>query len=219
MDPNFWHERWQHKQTGFHQTEINPLLEAFWPRCADSVGPPRVFVPLCGKSLDMVWLRDHGHAVLGSELSPIAVGEFFRENGMSADQQTLNEEFVCYENGGIRLLCGNFFGLTPELVGEIGAVYDRAALVAMPPEMQERYVDQLLRLLPGRPPMLIVTLEYDPEEMNGPPFPVPEETVARLFGSTYRIELLSARDALESNAPLRAKGLNRLTEKAYLLHT
>lgn len=216
MDPDFWHERWQQKQTGFHQIQVNPLLETIWPRC---IGParPRVFVPLCGKSLDMIWLRNRGHSVLGNELSPIAVDEFFRENGLSAVTTPLGNGFVRAESGDISLLCGNYFDLTPDLVGKVGAIYDRAALVAMPPEMQGRYAEQVFRLLPETPPMLLITLEYDAEEMSGPPFPVPEETVVRLFGPAYRIELLSARDALEGNPQLRAKGLSRLTEKAYWL--
>ncbi|WP_367026162.1 thiopurine S-methyltransferase [Methylococcus sp. ANG] len=216
MDPDFWHERWQQKQTGFHQTQVNPLLETFWPRC---VGParPRVFVPLCGKSLDMIWLRNRGHSVLGNDLSPIAVDEFVRENGLSASAALLGNGFIRVQSDDMSLLCGNYFDLPPELMGEIGAVYDRAALVAMPPEMQDRYAGQILRLLPHRPPMLLITLEYDPSEMDGPPFPIPEETVVRLFGPAYRIELLSARDTLEGNPQLRAKGLSRLTEKAYWL--
>jgi thiopurine S-methyltransferase len=216
MDPDFWHDRWQQKQTGFHQTQVNPLLETLWPRC---IGParPRVFVPLCGKSLDMIWLRNRGHSVLGNELSPIAVDEFFRENGLPASTAPLGNGFVRAESGDISLLCGNYFDLTPDLVGKIGAIYDRAALVAMPPAMQDRYAGQILRLLPHHPPVLLITLEYDAAEMNGPPFPIPEETVVRLFGPAYRIELLSARDALEGNPQLRAKGLSRLTEKAYWL--
>ncbi|MDF9391469.1 MULTISPECIES: thiopurine S-methyltransferase [Methylococcus] len=216
MDPDFWHERWQQKQTGFHQSQVDPLLETFWPRCVDPARP-RVFVPLCGKSLDMMWLRNRGHAVLGNELSPIAVDDFFRENGLSADTTPLGHGFVRVQSGEMSLLCGNYFELTPDLMGEIGAVYDRAALVAMPPAMQDRYAGQMLRLLPHHPPMLLITLEYEPAEMNGPPFPVPEETVVRLFSPAYRIELLSARDALEGNPQLRAKGLSHLTEKAYWL--
>ncbi|QJD29305.1 thiopurine S-methyltransferase [Methylococcus geothermalis] len=216
MDPDFWHERWQQKQTGFHQTRVNPLLETFWPRCMGAARP-RVFVPLCGKSLDMIWLQNLGHPVLGTELSPLAVDEFFRENGLSAVKTPLGSGFVRAESGDISLLCGNHFDLTPDLVGKIGAIYDRAALVAMPPEMQGRYAEQVFRLLPETPPMLLITLEYGAEEMSGPPFPVPEETVVRLFGQAYRIELLSARDALEGNPQLRAKGLSRLTEKAFWL--
>lgn len=217
MDPDFWHERWRQKQTGFHQTRINPLLETVWHRCVGS-GRKRVFVPLCGKSMDMIWLRDQGHAVLGIELSPVAVDEFFLEHALPGTARLIRSDFICIENGDIRLLCGNFFDLTPDLMGEVGAVYDRAALVAMPPEMQDSYAGQLLRLLPGRPPLLLITLEYDPREMDGPPFPIPEDTVNRLFGQTYRIDLLSTREILDDNPAFRNKGLTRLTEKAYWLH-
>jgi len=79
MDPQFWHERWQRNETGWHQREINAHLQDFWPQLQQPAGG-RVLVPLCGKSRDLLWLRAQGHAVLGVEISPIAVREFFAEN-------------------------------------------------------------------------------------------------------------------------------------------
>lgn len=217
MEPNFWHERWAQNQIGFHQERVNPLLVDFWDRVAGrSTG--EVFVPLCGKSLDMVWLNQRGHTILGVELSPIAVKDFFRKQSLRAIRQT-SDHFLSYETGGVRLLCGNFFDLRADQLVDVRFVYDRAALIAMPPELQTAYVTHLLHLLPNRPPILLITLEYDPNEMAGPPFSIPEDRVVKLFEAAYDIELLSARETLDEAVGLRDRGLTRLVEKVYQLGT
>ena len=215
MQPHFWHERWQLNQIGFHQEWVNPLLTDCWRHVGGELSG-EVFVPLCGKSLDMVWLRQQGHPVLGVELSPIAVRDFFEGQSLPAITRSY-DRFIAYENADLRILCGDFFDLERDQLGKVRAVYDRAALIAMPPEMQIAYVTHLLQLLPARPPMLLITLEYDTEEMAGPPFPISEERVAELFGSAFRIELLTAREVLDENTGLKNRGLTRLSEKAYRL--
>src|SRR3546814_8142059 len=82
MDPDFWQQRWRDNRIGFHRDGVLPLLEKHWPSLGLATGS-RVFVPLCGKSLDMAWLAARGHRVLGVELSPLAVGQFFDENGLA----------------------------------------------------------------------------------------------------------------------------------------
>ncbi|HWP01049.1 MAG TPA: thiopurine S-methyltransferase [Methylococcus sp.] len=217
MDPTFWHERWQQHQIGFHQLRVNPLLQTFWHPCIQQ-NHGTVFVPLCGKSLDMVWLSQQGHGVLGVEISPIAVKDFFREQGIQPIEDPPRKPFRCFQSQRIRLLCGDFFDLTPDWVSNVEAVYDRAALVALPPELQKRYASKLLEILPHRPPIFLITLEYDPSEMAGPPFTTPEETVFQLFGEEYWIAPLATRDVLTDEPGLQGRGLSRLVEKAYWLH-
>lgn len=215
MEPQFWHTCWQNDDIGFHQEEIHPLLEQYWPVVATERG--RVFVPLCGKSRDMAWLRRQHHHILGVELSPIAVTDFFKDRRLKAHIRSA-EGFHLYASGGFYLLCGDFFNLKPEHLNNITAVYDRAALVALPPPLQDRYVKHLLHVLPQRPPILLMTFEYDASEMNGPPFPVTEERVKELYGHAYRIETLASTDALASQPGLKNRGLSSLTEKVYALH-
>ena len=145
MDPEFWQKRWRERQVGFHQSAPHPFLERWWP----SLGVPpgaRVYVPLCGKSLDMVWLAVRGYSVVGSELSAIAVEEFFGEQRHTDVKAETRGPFEVHRTGAYELLQGDALQLTPELLGPVQAAYDRAALVALPPEMRGRLRRKLRRV-------------------------------------------------------------------------
>lgn len=215
MNRDFWLERWERKETGFHQDEINPYLRQHWPELHLAEGS-EVFVPLCGKSRDMQWLREQGHAVLGVELSPLAVQAFFEENGLSP-QRTKGERFDSYEADGIRILCGDFFDLGKNDLAGVKAVYDRASLIALPPEMRERYVRHLVNILPPATQILLVTLDYPQAEMSGPPFAVSAAEVEALYRKHAGIRLLAQADVLEQNPRFRERGLSRLQENISLL--
>ena len=215
MEPQFWHERWKLNEIGFHQPQVHSLLTQHWQGLG--ITKSQVFVPLCGKSLDMLWLRQQGHSVLGVELSPVAVRDFFTGQSLAFTTRPL-QGFQLYESTGIQLLCGDFFDLKPEHLAQVQAVYDRAALIALPQALQARYAQRLLELLPHRPPMLLITFEYDSTEMDGPPFSTSEQTVKDLFGQAYRVEILSATEILDENPGLKNRGLTRLTEKSYRLY-
>jgi len=215
MDLDFWHERWQANLTGFHQGEINSYLVRYWPRL-DLVKDSRIFVPLCGKSLDMLWLREQGHPVVGVEVSQIAIENFFEENGLTPaiHEERYGRRYVADQ---LELLCADFFSLTPEDIGEVCAIYDRAALIALTPAQRPGYAAHLTRLLDRGTTGLLITLEYNQQQMSGPPFSVHREEVSRLFDSTFTIEHLCQYDALEENQKFREKGLTELSEHAFLL--
>jgi thiopurine S-methyltransferase len=213
--PEFWQERWRNSQIGFHQSAIDRHLKAYWPGmglAADS----GVFVPLCGKSLDMLWLRDRGHSVIGAELSAIALEAFCIENGIAARRRQLND-FDVYEAEHLRLFRGDFFALTPQLLGEPGAVYDRAALMSWAPELLGRYVRHMTALTMPRTQTLLIVLEYRQNEMQGPPFSVSAEEVERLYARHHEIRLLGREDILENEPRLRSRGLTQLHEVCYEL--
>ncbi len=215
MKLEFWHQRWQQNQIGFHQSEINTHLQQFWGHLAL---PPesRVFVPLCGKSRDLLWLRAQGHPVLGVEVSPIAVTAFFEENRLQpvVDRQG---PFQRFESDGLTILCGDFFQMEATDLGPIGGVYDRASLVALPPAMRLDYVRHLDRILPPHIRILLVTMAYPQDEMQGPPFSVQEDEVESLFERRFDSRLLAELDILEENPRFRRKGLSALREAVYLL--
>ncbi len=215
MEKNFWLERWERRETGFHQDEINPYLRQYWPELRLAHGS-KVFVPLCGKSRDMVWLREQGHAVTGVELSPLAVEAFFEENGLSP-QRTKGERFDSYEADGIRILCGDFFDLRRDDLTKVEAVYDRASLIALPPEMRERYAHHLLDILPPAVQILLVTFDYPQTEMPGPPFAVSPAEVEALYRGDATIRHLAQLDVLAQNPHFRERGLSRLQENIFLL--
>lgn len=215
MQEEFWHERWQQNQIGFHQNEVNSHLQAFWEELAVPAGS-RIFVPLCGKSRDMLWLRSQGFGVTGVELSPIAVRDFHTENSLEPIV-TQHGRFERWETDGLVILQGNFFDLSAAEVADCAGVFDRASLIALPPDMRSRYAQHFTAILPPQVQTLLVTLEYDQQQMGGPPFAVLEEEVAALYDDHFSIERLQAIDALADEPGFRQRGLSWLTEKVYRL--
>ena len=223
MKKDFWLERWERQEIGFHQDEINPYLREYWQEL-HLARDGAVFVPLCGKSRDMLWLREQGHPVLGVELSAIAVQAFFEENGLTPHNITdgkplhvASEKLASCEADNIRILCGDFFDLTKDDLAEVSAVYDRASLVALPPEMRERYARHLVSILPPATQILLITFDYPQEEMQGPPFAVSVDEVESLYRDHAEIRLLARLDVLPQNPRFQQRGLSRLHENIFLL--
>ena len=216
METDFWQQRWQNNEIGFHQQTVNPLLRAWWSELQLEPGC-QVFVPLCGKSHDMLWLREQGYRVLGIEISEIAVTAFFTENHLSFSRRR-EGPFQRYETDdqAITLLCGDFFALQSRDVRQCRGCYDRAALVAFPPVLRRRYAARLWEILPPGSRTLLITLRYPAGQMTGPPFTVSEWELFAYFSKTGSVRKLAERDALDER--FAAKGLTTLTESAYLLH-
>ncbi|MCD2449523.1 thiopurine S-methyltransferase [Methylicorpusculum oleiharenae] len=215
MQLDFWLNKWQNKDIGFHQEAVNQSLMDFWPRL-DLGNQGRVLVPLCGKTQDMLWLAGQGHDVVGVEISPIAVQEFFAENRMDAAHVQM-EGLDHWSAGTLRLICGDFFATTNAVVEGVTAVFDRAALIALPPELRRRYAAHLSSLLPYGTDMLLIAIDYPPAEMDGPPFSVNDHEVNALYGENYRISSLAERDVLDENPRFRERGLTRMIERVYRL--
>lgn len=193
MDPDIhgeWLARWRDGRIAFHENRPNTLLERHLARLA---GSRRVLVPLCGRSEDLAFLAAHGYQVVGIELAEQAVREFFELHACTPTVATRGP-FTAYSAGPITLLAGDFFLAAPELLGPVDALYDRAALIALPPEPRPRYVQHVRALLPAAAPGLVITLEYDQRLMNGPPFAILESELRALFAGR-EIELVEERPA------------------------
>jgi thiopurine S-methyltransferase len=216
MQPEFWHERWRSGQIGFHQSAVDRSLRRHWSALGLANRSCRVFVPLCGKSLDLLWLREQEHIVTGVEISATALEWFCLENGVPARRRTL-ARFDVYEATNLQLFRGDFFALTPELLGELAAIYDRAALISWAPEFRAAYAAHIAELSPHGARMLLVTLEYPQPQMPGPPFSVSGEEVASLFAPHFALEEIAREDILAREARLRAKGITQLDEVCYQL--
>ena len=215
MDADFWLQRWQEGQIGFHRGEVMPLLEQYWPSL-DAPAGSRVFVPLAGKTLDMHWLAAQGLQVLGCELSPLAVEAFFAEAGITPQVQR-DTDGSHHRAGAIELVQGDVFALREQALATMDAFYDRAALIALPAGMRRRYVDEVYGKLPAGCRGLLITLEYPPAEKDGPPFPVPEEEVQALFAPHWDVERLTRRDILASEPRFIAEGVTALSTAVYRL--
>ncbi|MCW8907696.1 MAG: thiopurine S-methyltransferase [Sedimenticola sp.] len=216
MDKAFWHERWQNNQIGFHQQEINSHLQRFWEELALPAGSS-VFVPLCGKSRDMLWLREQGHPVLGVEISPRAVADFFAENGLEPEISEPRGGLQRWAFDDLVILCGDLFELQPDDVSACRAIYDRASLIALPPAMRPDYAQKMNQLFSESRPTLLVTMEYPQEEMKGPPFSVDETEVRGYYGGRFRVRDILKLDILAENPRFRERGLSHMYERVYLL--
>ncbi|WP_028840115.1 MULTISPECIES: thiopurine S-methyltransferase [Thermomonas] len=191
MHPDFWHQRWQQNQIGFHQSTPTPLLQKHWPALGVPAGA-RAFVPLCGKSLDMAWLAAQGHRVLGVELSRLAIEQFFAEHGLQPAIED-SRYGTHFRAGDIEIICGDAFGLDAELLASCSAVFDRAALIALPPALRRSYAGELQARLPAGCRGLLITLEYPQAERDGPPFAVQEQEVRELYADAWRVDLRERR--------------------------
>ena len=215
MDTNFWLERWRAGQTGFHQNRTTPLLPKYWP---DLHIPPgsRVLVPLCGKSLDMIWLASQGYHVLGVELAELAIEQFMAENHL---QPTTRESALGrhYLARNIEIICGDIFDLDATTLAECAGAYDRAALIALPPDMRTRYVAHVYGQLAADYRGLLLTLDYPQEQMAGPPFSVDEAEVKTLYAKHSHATLIDRRDTLAKEPRFAEKGLERLDTLVFQL--
>ncbi|SDH64811.1 thiopurine S-methyltransferase [Pseudomonas benzenivorans] len=215
MHADFWLERWAQNQIGFHLGEVNPYLQRHWPKLQLPAGA-RVLVPLCGKSLDLTWLAAQGHRVLGVELAERAVEDFFAEQGLQAEVRE-HGAFKIYRAGALELWCGDFFALGAADVADCSALYDRAALIALPPALRERYAAQLTAILPAGCQGLLITLDYQQSQMNGPPFAVSDTEVQERFAEGWQVEQLERLDVLKGNWKFLKQGLQSLDETVYRL--
>lgn len=178
MEESFWLDKWKKREIGFHQTQVNPFLQIFFE--GKELQAKKVFIPLCGKSKDMIWLREQGAEIVGCEFSELALDEFFLENGLKENKKTKTETgLVKRSSDGFTLYQGDFFNL-PE-IGHMDYVYDRAALIALPPATRKDYAKKLKSLLSPDTQELLIAIEYDQSLRDGPPFSVERKEIERLF--------------------------------------
>lgn len=209
MDARFWHQKWEANDTPFNQSEANPLLVAHFEKLGVPKGA-RVFVPLCGKSLDMVWLRSNGYRVAGAELSKIAVEQFFADLGEHL-KVSVRGKVEQYSSQDIDIFVGDIFDVTHEMLGDVDAIYDRAALVALPEKIRERYTAHLMEIT-DTAPQLLICFEYDQRLMEGPPFSISSEEVHKHYDERYKVTLIS-----KTNVAGGLKGKCDAVESVWLL--
>ena len=174
MEADFWHDRWDKNEIGFHENEVNQLLvETF--KALDLEKGSRIFLPLCGKTRDIAWLHSQGHKVVGIELSEDAVKQLFEDLGQTPEITQIGK-LSLYSTEDIEIFVGDFFNLSKEQLGQIDAVYDRASLIALPETMREKYAQHLVAIT-ATVPQLLITLEYDQSALNGPPFSIDETMI------------------------------------------
>lgn len=209
MQADFWHQRWHNGQIGFHKTEVNPMLTAYFPRLQLTAGQ-RVFVPLCGKTLDIGWLLARGYRVAGVELNETAVQQLFAQLALTPEVAPCGP-LQHYHAAGLDVFVGDLFDLSAATLGPIDGVYDRAALVALPDAMRDRYSAHLRAITQGAP-QLLLCFEYDQRRMQGPPFSIAPAQVEQHYGTHYALTQL-AHEPIDGGL----KGQVEASEYAWLL--
>lgn len=207
MEHNFWHSKWQNNEIGFHEPTGNPFLVKYADVILNTSPalPPRIFVPLCGKTRDIAWLLSQQCQVIGAELSEIAIQQLFEELGVIPTIREFTHGKV-YQKDTLTVFVGDIFTLTKNDIGPISAVYDRAALVALPEALRAQYTQHIVALTQCAP-QLIVSFEYDQNAMPGPPFSVSEDTVTALYREHYKVECIE-RSNLEGGLKGKANANN-----------
>jgi len=211
METDFWLQRWQDKQIGFHESNTNPSLLKHFNALSLEKGS-RVLIPLCGKTLDIAWLLSQDYKVAGAELSELAITELFEELNITPHKE-VKGTLTQYTAEDIDIFVGDIFDLSRDLLGPIDAIYDRAALVALPEEMRIRYSKHLIQLS-DTAPQLLISYEYDQSLMEGPPFSITAEEVLQRYSDSYQIQKL---DSIE--LPEDLKGKCDATESVWLLQS
>jgi len=209
MDADFWLQKWENNNTGFHQPEANPVLVKYFKALSSKEGS-RVFVPLCGKTLDIAWLLSKGYQVVGAELIEMAIEQLFTELGVTPK---ISEAGAVrhYQAEHIDIFVGNIFDLSSEQLGPVDAVYDRAALVALPEEMRQQYTVHLTKIT-NKAPQLLTSYEYDQSLMDGPPFSVSRQEIEQHYRNNYDLTLM-----VSTNIPGGLKGVCAATQNVWLL--
>lgn len=209
MEASFWHERWEANQIAFHEGEANFLLVKYFKALSLEEGA-RIFLPLCGKTLDIAWLLSNGYSVVGAELSEKAIDHLFVALGVQP-KITVIGDLKHYSETNIDIFVGDIFHLSNDMLGTIDAVYDRAALVALPEHMRSQYVANLMSIT-NKAPQLLITFVYDQSVLPGPPFSISDEEVKHHYGSHYDLNVLESVDV-----PGGLKRKCEATENAWLL--
>lgn len=212
MEPDFWRARWAKNEIGFHQAGATPALVRHFAQLGPA--PQRVLVPLSGKTKDLRFLAEKGHHPIGVELVEDAVRAYYSEEQIVPTRAEANS-YVRYDGGGVTTYAADFFALDWAAVGPIDAIFDRAAMVALPLALRARYVEQLLSLLRPGGRSLIVTFDHDmPSE--GPPFPISVADLSKTYQPHGQVQLLETVDALDDNPRFRERGATRLSESLVL---
>ena len=186
MDTAFWLSKWASNQIGFHEKQPHPLLIRYWERLLTGTRST-IFVPLCGKSNDLIWLKEQGHKIIGVEISEIAINDFFREQDL-VPQITPDNSLTKYSSEPFVIYCGDYFNLSLHQVKGFTLVYDRASLIALSPNTRARYADKLSELSPPGTQQLLVTLDYNAEIINPPPYAITAQEVYNLYEPLWRVE-------------------------------
>ncbi len=207
MELSYWQSRWRKDNIGFHMAEGYPGLKKYWDHL-NIADHPVVLVPLCGKSIDMIWLEEQGATVIGVEISEKGILDFMNENDREFKTSTF-EDFIIYQTGNIQLWCGDFMKLPKHKLPKINLIFDKAALVALPPKMRPPYLYKLKELAGPSTKILLHHFEYSQDQMPGPPFSVSEQEIGDALKLSFTFSKFESNTIKPETFPkFQRRGLN-----------
>ena len=210
-----WLKFWENNETNWHGDNVTQeLIEYF--ELFELEPRDKVFVPLCGKSLDMLYIMNQGFSVIGVEISEIGVRQFFNENNLTY-KITKVDDFDLYSTENLEIYCGDFFALTSKHLNKVKSVFDRKSLIALEPEVRQKYVKHLNDIISVGARILLVTLQYPQHQMSGPPFSVNKSEVESLFSMTFESQELRSFNDIENGSKLERAGVDYINNAAYCL--
>ncbi|KAM8966240.1 thiopurine S-methyltransferase-like [Pelodytes ibericus] len=219
LSVNDWMARWEKRIIGFHEANVHVLLAEFVDDMVNNRKQIRILFPLCGKAVDMKWLADMGHTIVGIDVSEIAIKEFFAENNIPYVEEDVpgisGAKVFKSTSGNISLYCCSIFNINDSIVGKFDGIWDRGAMVAINPCDRQRYVSLIISLMAKDCHYLLVTVEFEPKLHAGSPFYVPDEDLETMLGSLCSYKCLKTIDALSDNQ--RQWGLVFYQEKIFLV--
>jgi len=210
-----WLEFWANNETNWHSDVVTQELEKYLGLLKLESGDT-VFVPLCGKSLDMIYMLNRGFSVIGVEVSEIGIKQFFHENGLDFTISQVGE-FNLYSAKNIEIYCGDFFSLTSKHLCGVKAVFDRKSLIALDRNLRQKYVKHLNDIISLGVRILLITLHYPKHQMSGPPFSVDKSEVESLFSMAFNYQELKPFQDIENGLKLASAGVDYIENAAYCL--
>jgi thiopurine S-methyltransferase len=210
-----WLKFWENNETNWHGDKITQELVEYF-ELFELEPRDKVFVPLCGKSLDMLYIMSQGFSVVGVEISEIGVRQFFSENNL-AYKITKVDDFDLYSTENLEIYCGDFFALTSKHLNNVKSVFDRKSLIALEPEVRQKYVKHLNDIISLGARILLVTLQYPQYQMSGPPFSVDKSEVESLFSMAFESQELRSFNDIENGSKLTRAGVDYIDNAAYYL--
>ena len=211
-----WLARWKNNKIGWHADTVNRSLIDYLDLLEITPGDS-VFVPLCGKSLDMIYLSEMGYSVIGVELSHLGVEQFFKHNNLQFNIIE-TDGFSIYQSERIKIYCGDYFTLNAKHLSSVSAVFDRASLIALEFDLREKYAQHLTDIIPFDARVLLLTLIYPQHQMSGPPYSVTHSEVESLFSSAFRYRQLHCFNDIDNEPKFLRSGVDYVENAAYLLH-
>lgn len=211
-----WIQRWKEGKIGWHRAQPNLRLIQFLD-CLKLEKGGRIFVPLCGKSIDMIYLAQQGYQVIGVELSHMAIEQFFVENNLEYSVEKIND-FDYYQSSEITIYCGDYFKLQSQHLNKVIAVYDRASLIALPLDLRVKYAQHLYSIISSGCRMLLLTLNYPQSQISGPPFAVNQQEVLSLYKNGFECQQLQCFNDIENEPKFQRANVDFIEKATYCLH-